>query len=177
MEVTFYNGEISVVYMSKEDTRVALEPENKILVDIDIDAARAAAEHVRDRNLDQSWEEMITTEIQKAAIYACQQSLDTMTEAKKEISEKLLAAGNKILYDEPKYLDKVKAIYQRELEQKKREIESKVRKRESLKDIDSAAVSNASFARRRLRLLSSRTTRTSICPTQDSRVRRRWRSS
>eukprot|EP00518_Triparma_eleuthera_P002281 CAMPEP_0182454682 /NCGR_PEP_ID=MMETSP1319-20130603/1209_1 /TAXON_ID=172717 /ORGANISM="Bolidomonas pacifica, Strain RCC208" /LENGTH=458 /DNA_ID=CAMNT_0024652703 /DNA_START=14 /DNA_END=1387 /DNA_ORIENTATION=- len=125
MEVTFYNGEISVEYMSEEDTRVALEPDNKIKVNVDTNASAAAAKHVQERDLDKAWEEIITTEIHKAAIYACQQSLDTMAEAKKEISEKLLLAGKKILDDEQKYLDRVKIIKDRELEQKKREMESK----------------------------------------------------
>ena len=53
MEVTPYNGEVSVVYMSKEDTRVALEPDNKILVNIETDAKAAAEKHVKERNLDE----------------------------------------------------------------------------------------------------------------------------
>ncbi|GMH49892.1 hypothetical protein TrVE_jg818 [Triparma verrucosa] len=100
MEVTFFNSQIYVAYMSANDTRVALEPDNKLLVNIDTDAVEAAKEHVRDRNLDELWIPEIEKEVYKGILYACEKSIDTMTEAKKEISEKLLTKGKSLVKDE-----------------------------------------------------------------------------
>ena len=73
----------------------------------------------------QDWIPIITTEVHKAAIYACEQSLDTLTEAKKEISTKLLTAGKRLVLDEPKFLAKVKAYMDQGLAQRKRDQEER----------------------------------------------------
>ena len=100
IELTFYNGELYSTYMSPSDTRVSLEPSNKIVVSVSTVPEDAAAEHIRSRGLDGSWLGAVTREVKKAVLYACEKSVDTMNEAREEIGAALREKGEFILEKE-----------------------------------------------------------------------------
>ena len=109
MELTFYNSEIYATYMSSSDTRISLEPENKVVVSIDTDADEAALEHVRQRKLDGQWLPAVTREVRKAILYACEKSIDTMNEARAEVGDSIVEKGSYILREESSFLGRVQA--------------------------------------------------------------------
>ncbi|GMH49557.1 hypothetical protein TrRE_jg8820, partial [Triparma retinervis] len=109
IELTIFNDELYSTYMPPSDTRVSLEPENKIVVSVSTSPPDAAASHVRDRGLDQSWLEAVTREVRKAVLYACEKSVDTMNEAREEIGAAIREKGGYILGEEGTFLSRVEA--------------------------------------------------------------------
>ncbi len=110
MELTFFDSDMYTEYMDVNDTRVKLEPTNKLIIACDTDPMETAKSCIDERNLDPTLTPMICNEVQKAVIHACKKSIDTMMEARAEIEEQYDSLGQRILDHEPDFINAVAKI-------------------------------------------------------------------
>lgn len=96
--------------MDAHDTRVDLEPENKIVVGVGTtDCEQVARDHIKKRGLDEKWLPTVTKEVRKAVVYACKRSIDTMSEARSEVDGKYRTVGERVLGNENEFLRAVES--------------------------------------------------------------------